>query len=108
MLHPYLVLLARLALGSMWIMAGAAKLAQKQPHGEAVDKFGLLPRPLAGAVGTALPYLELALGLFLLIGQWTAPAAAVSAALLLLFSLAIGINLIHGRKVECHCFGQAG
>src|SRR5438552_1077664 len=99
-MHPYAVLLARLGLGSMWMVAGAAKLGQREPPGKSVARFGLLPRWAADAVGRALPVAELTLGLLLLLGQWTAGAAAASAALLLLFSGAITLNLLRGRKVE--------
>src|SRR5438445_228092 len=101
-MHPFIILLARLALGSTWVVAGIAKLAQRGSRGDSVAEFGLLPRRLADAVGRALPWAELALGLLLLAGLWTSAAAAASAALLVAFTLAISINLARGRRVECH------
>jgi uncharacterized membrane protein YphA (DoxX/SURF4 family) len=107
-MHPFSILLARLALGGMWVTAGLAKLSQRGAGGNSVAAFGLLPRGGADAVGRSLPWVELTLGLLLLAGLRTTAAAAASAALLLLFSLAIVINLARGHRVECHCFGQIG
>ncbi len=107
-MHPYALVLARFVLGSMWVIAGLGKLADREPRGRAVADFGLLPRPTADVLGTALPWIELALGILLLVGLGTAPAAAASAGLLAVFTLAISINLARGRKIECHCFGQWG
>jgi len=106
-LHPYWVLVARLALGFMWAVAGAAKLVQPKPLTDAVDRFRLLPRRAARLVGMVLPWTEVALGVMLLAGVRTKAAASVSAALLVLFTVAIAVNLLLGRRVRCHCFGQA-
>lgn len=107
-MHPYLGLLIRLVLGAMWLTAGSTKLTARERPGEAAARFGLLPHRIASAVGTALPYAELALGVLLLAGLWTRAAAGVSAALLGLFGIAIALSLVRGRLVVCHCFGEMG
>src|SRR5262249_55046940 len=58
--------------------------------------------------GIILPWIELALGALLILGQWTTRAAEASIGLLLIFSIAIFINLLRGNRVECHCFGHLG
>jgi uncharacterized membrane protein YphA (DoxX/SURF4 family) len=107
-MHPYLILLARLTLGIVWVTAGLAKRAQKEQVGESVAEFGLLPPGAAGRVGALLPSVELLLGLLLLAGLATKAAAAASAALLFVFSIAIAVNLLRGRRFACRCFGELG
>jgi hypothetical protein len=57
-------------------------------------------------LATPLPLAKLAVALAL-IPVWSAWFGAVGAlAMLLLFVLAIGVNLAVGRTPDCHCFGQ--
>jgi uncharacterized membrane protein YphA (DoxX/SURF4 family) len=108
LLHPYVVLLARLVLGSIWIAAALAKLWAGPPLGNAVVDFHLLPRRAAAIVGMVLPLIELLLGVLLILGQWTTTTAEVSVSMLLLFTCAIVISLVRGNRVNCNCFGQWG
>jgi uncharacterized membrane protein YphA (DoxX/SURF4 family) len=80
-MHPYLTFLGRLVLGSMWLAAAVGKFRPRTSRAEAVAGLGLLPQPAAAVVGAALPWVELALGGLLIIGQWTTAAAWVSAGL---------------------------
>jgi uncharacterized membrane protein YphA (DoxX/SURF4 family) len=108
MAYPFVVLLARLLLGGVWVVAALAKLTSKQSRGETVAELGRIPRPLANIVGALLPWIELALGVLLLVGKWTVSASAVSAALLALFTVVIATHLVRGQRVACNCFGQWG
>jgi uncharacterized membrane protein YphA (DoxX/SURF4 family) len=105
---PDLFFLARLLLGSVWVLAGIAKLRDRDESRDAVLSFGLLPDSAAKAGGTVLPWIELSLGLCLILGLGALYASLTSALLLLLFTGAILITLARGRPVECHCFGQLG
>jgi uncharacterized membrane protein YphA (DoxX/SURF4 family) len=106
-MSPILVILARLALGAVWIIAGTAKLAKKRSDNP-VGQFLLLPEGVAAVVGGVLPWIELTLGILLFIGQWISLVAAISAGMLTIFTAAIVLNLLRGRRVECHCFGALG
>lgn len=99
------LLLARLALAAVFVVAGAAKLADLPGSRKAATGFGV-PERLAPAVGILLPITELAIGVALVptvSARWGALAAL---ALLVTFIAAIGLNLAKGRTPDCHCFGQ--
>jgi peroxiredoxin/uncharacterized membrane protein YphA (DoxX/SURF4 family) len=100
-----LLLLARLILSAVFAIAGISKLADLQASRQAVIDFGV-PQRLAKTLGWLLPVIELASAVTLLFieSAWLASLAALS--LLGLFTLAISINLAHGRKPDCNCFGQ--
>jgi thiol-disulfide isomerase/thioredoxin len=92
-------------LSLIFIIAAIGKLADLPGSRRAVRGFGV-PQGLAGAIGTALPVVELAVGLGLLFapsGWWGAVGAA---ALLSGFALVIAANLLRGKTPDCHCFGQ--
>jgi thiol-disulfide isomerase/thioredoxin len=82
-----------------------AKLASLSATRRAIEAFGL-PRRLAAAGAIVLPLAELAVAVFVL-GRSTAWWASLGAVTLLAaFSVAIGVNLIQGKRPDCHCFGQ--
>ena len=99
------LLLARLLLASVFMVAGAAKLADREGSRRALADFGV-PTPLASPLAVLLPLAELAVAAALIPASTAWWGAAGALVLLLLFVAAIGANLARGRKAECHCFGQ--
>jgi uncharacterized membrane protein YphA (DoxX/SURF4 family) len=107
-MHPYLIVVARLMLGAMWIVASVAKLIQGTPMAEIVKRFGVRPAWLTTGLGAAMAYIELALGTMLVLGQWTAVVAKLSIILLLAFTIVVSVNLLRNNRLRCNCFGQIG
>src|ERR687889_813295 len=99
------LLLARLLLAAVFMVAGAAKLADREGSRRALADFGV-PSPLASPLAVLLPLAELAVATALIPAATAWWGAAGALVLLLLFVAAIGANLARGRKAECHCFGQ--
>jgi peroxiredoxin len=96
----------RVALAAAFVLAALGKL--RDPHGLRVAARQLgLRQPLADIVSSALPVVELALAVGLLVGR-TAPAALGGCALLLVaFSALLAVNLARGNRPSCNCFGSA-
>lgn len=95
----------RALLAIVFTVAGIAKLRDRSGSRKAVQDFGVPPR-LAAPLAAILPVLELVIAVALIpssSAHWAALAAFV---LLILFSLAIVINLARGKQPDCHCFGQ--
>jgi len=67
----------------------------------------VLPRRLARVYGAVLPWIEGTVGILLVLGWQSRPAAAVAVVLLTSFAVAVGVNLARGRDVACSCFGAA-
>ncbi|MGQ9561639.1 MAG: MauE/DoxX family redox-associated membrane protein [Candidatus Oleimicrobiaceae bacterium] len=100
-----MVLACRISVGVMFLLAGLSKVADLEGFARAVARYGIVPRSLLSFVALTLPPVEVALGLFLLVGfltRWTALGAVV---LLLAFSLATGIVLLRGASFDCGCLG---
>jgi len=99
------ILFARSMLAAVFVVAGVAKLADREGSRRAVADFGV-PAALAAPLGILLPLAELAVAAALIptsTAFWGAVGALV---LLLLFVAGIGANLARGRRPDCHCFGQ--
>jgi peroxiredoxin len=99
------LIIARLLLALVFVLAGVAKLSDRDGSRKAMVDFGV-PAPLASPLGILLQLSELAVAVAL-IPVATAWLGAMGAlALLLLFIVGIGANLARGRKPDCLCFGQ--
>ncbi|WP_262281566.1 MauE/DoxX family redox-associated membrane protein [Micromonospora sp. MA102] len=106
--RPWLGIAARLGLAAVWLVAGAAKVGDLAASGRAVNAYQVMPYDLATVIGAALPFVELALGVLLLLGLATRLAAGVSAALLVVFIAGITSAWSRGLAIDCGCFGSGG
>ena len=95
----------RFGLGTIFLLSGAAKLANSVEFEQVVLEYRAVPERMARAVAHLVPPVETVLGLCLLIGVLVRPFALVAAALLMAFTVAIALNLVRGRRISCGCFG---
>src|SRR6476661_969735 len=103
-MHLITVLL-RISLSAVFGVAGTTKLIDPDGTREAVKNFGS-PEPLAPVLSVALPLVELAIAAGLLFTGTARSSALAALLVLLLFVVAISVNLARGRTHDCHCFGQ--
>ncbi|TNC21444.1 MauE/DoxX family redox-associated membrane protein [Amycolatopsis alkalitolerans] len=100
--------LVRLGLAAVWLTSGSIKLADPGQTYLAVKAYQVLPDAVLHPVATALPLLELALGVLLLAGLLTRVAAVASAVLLVLFIAGVAQSWARGLTIDCGCFGGGG
>ena len=105
---PWVGTLLRLLLAGVLAVAGALKLPDPAESVRAVRAYQLLPEAVVPFVGYALPLLELAVAVLLLLGLLTRWAALVSALLMTAFLVGIGSAWARGLTIECGCFGGGG
>ena len=98
-------LLVRLGLAAVWLVSGAIKASDLNQTYLAVQAYDLLPGSVSSVVAGAIPFLELALGVLLLVGLGTRITAAVSALVLLAFIGAVAQSWARGLTIDCGCFG---
>ena len=99
------LLLARLLLSATFALAGISKLADRAGTRQSILDFGL-PAFLASPLAVLLPVLELLCAVTLLPATSSPWGAAGALILLLAFIAGISVNLVRGRRPDCHCFGQ--
>ena len=107
-MRMWLGLVARLVLAGVLLAAGGAKVGDLAASVRAVHAYDLLPYTASKVVGATLPFVEIAVGLLLLVGFATRLAAAVSAALMLVFVGGIASVWARGLRIDCGCFGGGG
>jgi hypothetical protein len=105
MLDPVAVWTARLVLAAVFAMAAFAKLRSLDEFVGVVHNYRILPEFLVRPVAYALPPLEAAIALALLLEPTRSAGAVAAAALLVVFALAMAVNLARGRvEIDCGCF----
>ncbi|HEY7044874.1 MAG TPA: MauE/DoxX family redox-associated membrane protein [Nocardioidaceae bacterium] len=105
---PWAGLVVRLVVGGVWIAAGLLKLPDPAESVRAVRAYRLLPEFTVHAVGYGLPFLEIIVGLLLVVGLGTRIAAVISAVLFVLFIVGITAAWARGLQIDCGCFGGGG
>ncbi len=107
---PWLVLLARVLVGGVFVFAGLSKLLL--PHAEVVammQQYTVIPPAVIPLLATLLPWIEVLSGTALLIGFYTTPAAVLIGVQLLSFCGLMTAILLLGIDIEdCGCFGNLG
>lgn len=98
---------SRFLVGFTLVTAALPKLAGRREFERAVRGYGLLPARAARPVARGLPIAELIVGTLLLSGIFFGPAALGAGVVLIVFSLAVGVNLLRGREIDCGCRGAA-
>jgi peroxiredoxin len=100
-----ILLIARLVLFGVFALAGAAKLTDRTGSREMLLEFGV-PRVVAHPMSLILPIAELIVAAALLPADSVGLAAVAAFSFLVIFTVAIGVNLARGRTPDCNCFGQ--
>ncbi len=98
---------ARLVLGVVFVWASLDKIYHPDLFARSVANYQLLPEVLVNLAAVVLPWVELICGLLLLSGQWARAAALITALMLLVFIVAVGISLARGLDIHCGCFDTA-
>ena len=101
----YVVLVLRIVLGAIFIVAGSSKIGHPSLFAAEIAGFRILPQVVIAPLALVLPYLEVLLGAYLILGLFTRAAAWIAVVLLALFDGAIASAVVRGMTVNCGCFG---
>ena len=99
------VLIFRLILGVTFVYASLDKIAHPEQFAKIIYNYRILPGFLINIFAVTLPWVELLAGLFLILGIFTESASLLISFLLVIFVIAISINVfIRGVDLNCGCF----
>ena len=107
-MKSWVSLVARLVLGCVMLVAGALKVTDPETAAQAVRAYELLPSSLVQPVGWGLPFLEIAIGLLLIIGFGVRASAAAAGVFMVVFIAAVASAWARGLSIDCGCFGGGG
>ena len=107
-LQPWVGLIARLVLGGVLLVAGLLKYQHLDKSQMAVRAYELLPIAIANFIGIVLPFLEIGMGILLMLGAGTRIMGIAGAALMVIFVFGISQAWARGLSIDCGCFGGGG
>ena len=108
LIQPWLTLLARLILGGVLLAAGGLKIGNLQKSAMSVRAYELLPTDLANFFGYVLPWIEIGMGLLLIVCAVVSIMGLLGALIMLAFVVAIAQAWARGLSIDCGCFGGGG
>ena len=99
--------MGRAILGGVFVYASIDKILYPAAFAEAVYNYQILPGELINVAAIILPWLELILGGFLIVGIWVPGSVFISNVLLIGFFGALLFNLARGLDIDCGCFSTS-
>jgi hypothetical protein len=107
-LDPVLLLAVRASLALLFASSAFHKVVAPGQFRSAVQAYRLIPSRLVGITAMTIIAFEAVLAPALLLAPSSRPAAIGAVLLLLLYTIAIGVNLLRGRSdLDCGCYGSA-
>jgi putative oxidoreductase len=101
--NPYLILIARLVLGYIFITFGISKIADPAGFAQEINNYGMLPKPFLNIAALIMPWLELICGILIVFGVKLRANSVIVSGLLIVFIVAVAIAWSQGLDINCGC-----
>ncbi|UCD17666.1 MAG: DoxX family membrane protein [Candidatus Zixiibacteriota bacterium] len=102
--NDYLGLLLRLFLGVVFVYASIDKIVLPAQFARIIYNYHLVPAELVNIIALLLPWIELVCGVVLILGIYKQGSVLIINLMLVVFAVAVGINMFRGVDLECGCF----
>ncbi|MFZ3048505.1 MAG: MauE/DoxX family redox-associated membrane protein, partial [Desulfatirhabdiaceae bacterium] len=102
--HPVTGLVLRVYIGGVFVAASMYKINYPGEFAETIASYQLVPYWGINLMALIMPWTELLCGLMMILGFRTRASAALIAAMLVAFCLAIIATLLRGIPIGCGCF----
>lgn len=103
-LGRWLALAFRLYLGGVFVYASVYKIGYAAEFAETVASYQIVPALAVNSVALVLPWLELICGALLMAGVRVRTVSAMIGGLLVVFCVAVLVNLLRETPIDCGCF----
>jgi putative oxidoreductase len=104
--NPILSLIARLIIGVVFIYAAIGKIADPHLFAKEISNYGIVMDWSLNLMALILPWIELIIGIFLILGLRLKASAAMAGFLYLIFIAAISMAMLSGKDINCGCFAK--
>ena len=102
--NDYLTLLSRLLVGGMYIVASFYKIIEPASFAKSIWQYHMMPGSLINLMALILPWLELLIGLAIILGLTYRGAILWANLLLVVFIIALASTIVRGIDIDCGCF----
>ena len=101
--YPYFVVLFRIIIGIVFVYASIDKIIDPAKFARNISNYHIVPFGLENIIAIILPWLELLIGMGLILGLYVDGGTFISAILLIIFNLLVMQAMIRGYNIECGC-----
>ena len=102
-LDRYLIVITRIILGAVFLWASFGKILEPGDFARSISNYHIVPFGIENIIALILPWLELLIGVGLILGIMVDGSVQISAILLIMFILMIGQAMLRGFNIECGC-----
>ena len=106
--HQYLSLILRVYIGGLFIYASMYKINYTAEFAETIASYQIVPYMAVNIIAVVLPWIELASGVLLVAGIRARSAVVFLGLMLIMFTIAMFINLMRDAPISCGCFHSIG
>lgn len=103
--NKYLLFAFRFLVGFVLVIAAIPKIADPSSFAKSIEAYQLIPAIFLNLTAVLIPWVELLIGIFLIVGVMLRGSAILSAGLFAAFSIIIAVSLMRGLAIDCGCFG---
>jgi uncharacterized membrane protein YphA (DoxX/SURF4 family) len=103
-IHMILYIIFRVVLGVIFIAAAIPKILDTASFALVLFNYQMVPDIFINISAMILPWLEVFLGVFLILGIWMPGTVILYNLLMMIFITALTINVFRGLDVNCGCF----
>ncbi|GAB5466333.1 MAG: DoxX family membrane protein [Candidatus Kapaibacteriales bacterium] len=106
--ESWLILVLRAIVGLVFIFAAIGKIAVPKSFLVEIHNYDMLPDLVEPILALWLPWMELLIGIFILVGHKLKSSSIMATALLVVFTIGVAIAWGRGLEIDCGCFGGSG
>lgn len=108
--NDFLTMASRLIVGGIFIYAAIYKIADPLAFANAIWNYHLAPGSLINLSALVLPWVEMLVGLGLILGLFYRGSALLVNGMTVMFMIALAFAVARGLDIDCGCFksGEAG
>lgn len=96
----------RTFLGLIFLAAGVGKILDVATFADVLYRFSLLPIAAVNSAAVAIPFIDLMIGVLLILGVLRRPALILALTASVVFTIATLQAAIRGIGLDCGCFGS--
>ena len=102
-IHPVLILIIRFLLGLIFVYASYDKILDPGNFARDISNYHVVPFGLENTIAIILPWLELIIGLGIIIGVCINASVFITGGLLIVFIILITQAILRGFNIDCGC-----
>lgn len=104
--NKYIQIIARLVLGVLFLLVGFGKIDHAVSFANEIGNYDMLPDLYVNISAIVLPWIEVILGLMLIVGYKIKTSALLTGGLLVVFVVAVASAFARGLNIDCGCYSQ--